>query len=598
MAIHQIGLLSSKQGAIGRVNTGPLLDYVRLGGDLAEAIGLTEEVEQGLRRQALALLQSQRYPRALAVLQGLAALGNVHSVDPIIAARASQALGRSQAAAIYFQHAEKLLLSQGLAFGVEEDNALVPGVLAQIDLNHDELSSLLEEGDLESLGDIEDSWHDVRRLASAVYSYVDFLFRDQGSESQVLSETELSLCRLKQVTGAIKAAGVCEATTHFPQAALEETQNLVERQIRRLEAQDRAAGASTEVHRSTNRLDSFKAQLLKTPNYCILRSGYHHPVTAGGFSMESLYSTGEMLSEERSDFYLVELTSQGAQLPRVFLRAIGFDAAVLDSWQVKEEAIFKLLSHGALAPLRAFNETIQDMGPDQLLPQFRALVNEVVQAFVEDSFSAWRRQKGQKQLRSLSPEQRKAWCTSLRRKDSKTIEDWDDLRALWATRLEGGQQGFDRHPAEALALLSNLRYRVIGIQDQQGTLEAGAKLSLLEREQGSAVIVLDRSYFAHHLDAASQQKLSQRIVSHAIAKASRMGVELSVHASYREILSSGPQSFIEEGEGKYLYMPAVSPLEFSDSFSPAGEVWLGLQEVLMESSAQLLLQPKKVGAQS
>ncbi|MCK6548588.1 CDC27 family protein [Myxococcota bacterium] len=82
--------------------------------DLAEALGVSDELIDGMRRQALALYESGKYQNAVQVVLGLVAMGRVHPADPLLLARCYEKLGKLEAAAECNAHGERLLSAMGI----------------------------------------------------------------------------------------------------------------------------------------------------------------------------------------------------------------------------------------------------------------------------------------------------------------------------------------------------------------------------------------------------------------------------------------------------------------------------------------------------
>lgn len=113
MAIHQADLLAAKK-ANDRVDRKAVEGYLKGEGTLAEGLGLTPENISSLRRQALALVEAGKWQRAIDVVLGLVAMGNVHPADPAILARCYTELGQPELARTCAEHADAMFDALGL----------------------------------------------------------------------------------------------------------------------------------------------------------------------------------------------------------------------------------------------------------------------------------------------------------------------------------------------------------------------------------------------------------------------------------------------------------------------------------------------------
>jgi hypothetical protein len=113
MPIHQADLHGSKKD---QERVDPLKVEKFLAGecDLVEALGIDDEMLDGLRRQALALYQAGKWERCIKVVLGLVALGSVHPADPVLLARSYEKLGMHDAAAQCDLHAERMMKELGV----------------------------------------------------------------------------------------------------------------------------------------------------------------------------------------------------------------------------------------------------------------------------------------------------------------------------------------------------------------------------------------------------------------------------------------------------------------------------------------------------
>ena len=83
--------------------------------DLSDALELSEDFAKDLRRQAIALHQAGKFEACIDVVLGLAALGSVHPVDPLLLARCYTAIGDVRNAEICSEHYQRMMNAAGAA---------------------------------------------------------------------------------------------------------------------------------------------------------------------------------------------------------------------------------------------------------------------------------------------------------------------------------------------------------------------------------------------------------------------------------------------------------------------------------------------------
>jgi hypothetical protein len=81
--------------------------------ELTEALHLGDEAARDLRRQAIALYQAGKLEACIDVVLGLAALGSVHPIDPLLLARCYTAMGDVTNAEICTEHYHRLAKAFG-----------------------------------------------------------------------------------------------------------------------------------------------------------------------------------------------------------------------------------------------------------------------------------------------------------------------------------------------------------------------------------------------------------------------------------------------------------------------------------------------------
>lgn len=112
MSLHQLGLSGSgkKQRAIDEK---AIVKYLRGEVSLAAALKVDGKTTEGLRRQAHALYEAGRWQQCIDVLHGLAAIGDVDALDPLLMAGAYGELGNTKAAELCAQMGESMLAKLG-----------------------------------------------------------------------------------------------------------------------------------------------------------------------------------------------------------------------------------------------------------------------------------------------------------------------------------------------------------------------------------------------------------------------------------------------------------------------------------------------------
>lgn len=113
MPIHQADLHGSKRDQ-EKVDPKAVDAFFSGECDLADGLGVGDELISGLRRQALALYESGRFDRAIKVVLGVVALGRIHPADPLLLARCYDKLGNIAAARECEDHANRMMQAMGI----------------------------------------------------------------------------------------------------------------------------------------------------------------------------------------------------------------------------------------------------------------------------------------------------------------------------------------------------------------------------------------------------------------------------------------------------------------------------------------------------
>lgn len=410
------------------------------------------------------------------------------------------------------------------------------------------------------------------------------------------------------VSRGIKAAGVCEAVSKFPLAQLAALKEQLRTQVAKLDKVEPraaqpllkpeqvatvrdAAAAIADIfgdadlgaaliaagERAKDKagfqrdLQSFALMLDQAgtaPDYSTTRMGWHY-----GYS-RSDYRHREH-TQEPFLMYLAEGRLEATQelargvldkvidakapakalkdgLTKRFMSEIGVHSKRWADWNPTPQGIAKVLAHEGLVPLRALNETIQDMSTPRQHPgqveAFEEAVSNITQAMVEGHYKEWRTTNpaSERQLRPLNDAQREAW---LGHEASASIDaphggkltsrEEDDVDLLWLTKIGGPSHGFDFGGHCLLPLLANARTRAVVIEDTKWPENPAARayLRLLENKDGEPVLYLEplQRDFPHR-DAFKQEDLDgyyiAALVEHAAQKAQQMGVPLSIDARW------------------------------------------------------------------
>lgn len=416
---------------------------------------------------------------------------------------------------------------------------------------------------------------------------------------------------INTVSRAIKAAGLCEAATKFPLAQLASLKEQISSQVAKLDKADVQApspllkasqvattkdaanaigdmlgqpelakalidaGARADDKKAYGRdLGSFAMMLDQAgsaPDYSMTRMGWHYGYSRADYrarahtqepfvmylAEQRLEATQELATGALKS--VIDAKDPGAtlqsNLTSRFLNEIGVHSQKAKDWKPSAEGMHKLLSHEALVPLRALNETVQDMSTARRHPgqskAFDTAVTDVTRSMVEGRYKEWRttNKASTRQLQPLDGAQRKAWLGA---KTSKTIDaphggtlktrEEDDVDLLWLTKIGGPSHGFDFGGHCLLPLLSNARTRAVVVEDTKwpDNPAARAYLRLLENKDGEPVLYLEplQRDFPHR-DAFKQGDLDAyfvaALVDHAADKARQMGVPLSIDARWGNI---------------------------------------------------------------
>jgi hypothetical protein len=423
-----------------------------------------------------------------------------------------------------------------------------------------------------------------------------------------------------QVERAIGAAGSCDAVGKFPLEQLESVKARLRADVARLTAARDKAIAHTEAPalpaaelataegaaRALGRVllapelgqalieavarvpaperEAFGADLAafarvadsarSAPDYRTTRMGWQYPKSrmayrASSFDPWVMYASEprQVASREAAIEALVGV-SQAAEpqaalssaLAESFVREIGVPAKKASGWKISGEAIRAAAAAEMLLPLRALNETVDDMaqagrgarrslfeGAPGLVPEVRTVVDEISRHVLEGDYRRWRVSSpaSRRQLDSLDAKGLENWSdrSISIAADGLSSREEDDLGLFWVTKIGGPSHGFDYGGNCLLPLLANGRTRTILADDPRWSHSAAARcyLRLLPTADGAPTLYLEPTQrdFAHdHAIGGDDEylRLQVALLRHAIAKAEAMGLPLSVPDDYEGAL--------------------------------------------------------------
>ncbi len=356
-------------------------------------------------------------------------------------------------------------------------------------------------------------------------------------------------------------------------------------------------------------------EAIHAPDYAKTQNGRFHPVSRAGyrdrdhdsFTLWSSAVRQEASKETLGKRFLKAINNEQPvdameQLIRnSFIEEVGLDTANVQDWTVDTIAVQKAICANLLLPLRALNETKQNLnkGEKELDPVIHKVVTDITRAVLEGRFREWRYENSKHQLSGLSEKQLEIWKsgTTAELCDLKTREE-DDLGLFWVTKVGGPSHGFDQNGNCLLPLLCNSRTKAIMINDSRypDTPAARSYLRLLHRKDGSPELFLEpfQRDFPHieiFGDALEVDNVYYaNIMIHAIKKAGQMGLPLTIHVYYGEIAKALNFSF-ELRKAKLLLKKSSGIFEASDTLSSKHD-WVQMQDELTEPLYRLVHSPE------
>ena len=258
-----------------------------------------------------------------------------------------------------------------------------------------------------------------------------------------------------------------------------------------------------------------------------------------------------------------------------------------------------------LLPLRALNETIQDMDDNHAgqYAAFRTSVESITQHVLEGDFKAWRygTETSQAQMAGLTDGARATWQKTEKTEAASphgklSVEEEDGLGLFWITKIGGPSHGFDVGGHCLLPLLSNARTKAIVVTDDkwQDYPAARAYLRLLHRPDGSPILYLEPTQrdFPHddafpHADV--DDAVNQAVVAHAIAKAEAMQLPLSIRFDFAGYTDA---ELTKDRENRYVLAPSGGVLEASDTLTLRHDWVQTKSEVVEPHDERLVYDPR------
>ena len=467
------------------------------------------------------------------------------------------------------------------------------------------------------------------------------------------------------VSRGIKAAGLCEAASKFPLAQLATLKEQIRTQVAKLEQANlpkptpllsagqvatlegaagalaelvgdpalakglmAAAGRADDKAAFTRDLGSFALlldQASSAPDYSMTRMGWHYGYSRSDYRARAQQPFVMYLAEQR-----LEHTQEAARgvldqvvgskapgldlqegLTKRFLAEIGVVPERAKAWRPSVDGIAKALASEALVPLRALNETVQDMaGKHGHEREFRQVVTDLTQAMVEGRYTEWRTENpaSARQLQALSPDQRAAWLANDLRQSldaphggKLTTREEDGVDLLWLTKIGGPSHGFDFGGHCLLPLLSNARTRAVVVEDTQwpDNPAARAYLRLLEDKDGQPVLYLEplQRDFPHR-DAFPQDGLDgyfiAALVDHASKKAEALGVPLSIDARWGSITKFLDLPTTADPRPEFVLAASAGVLEASDTMTRLHDWVQTKDEVIKPHNPRITYAPEGV----
>jgi hypothetical protein len=379
-----------------------------------------------------------------------------------------------------------------------------------------------------------------------------------------------------------------------------------------------AARAAFEANLSSAAL--LVDQTLNAPDYKNTGMGYHNPQSVLAYDRRLYDSKTVARSEARLESSFADLengldAALKSDHPEValekfvvagFVREIGVRPD--PAWKVSPAAVRRALNENGLLPLRALNETIDQMAPrdPETRPMLRKSVANVTQHVLEGDYRQWRytNPQSEQQLQTLTPAQRQTWMsgetTELKSAQGHTLKarEEDDLGLLWLTKIGGPSHGFDVGGQSLLPALTNGRTKAIVVDDPRWPSGPAARayLRMLNVEGQPPQLYLEplQIDFVHRDQFTSPREeadFQDALLLHAMQKANQMGVALSVDPGLERAAERlGLRGAVKEA--RYVLEPSAGPFEASDTLSRRHD-WLQDHREVTAPLWRLILPPKQ-----
>ena len=277
-------------------------------------------------------------------------------------------------------------------------------------------------------------------------------------------------------------------------------------------------------------------------------------------------------------------------------------------------AVVAALDAELAMPLRSLSEGITSMtktfnGAPVPREPIEATVDAIVGAVLSGRFSEWRYTNpvGAKQLEGLPPAAVAAWREPSRVEHTPLVTTHEDapgeLGFFWATKIGGPSHGFDLEGQCLLPLLANARHKVILVTDKAWPHHpAGrAHLRLLWLHESSPAAcalwleTVNADFAASREGKVSASAWQMPVLRHAVAKARRMGVVLSVEAHLKSQLeqaahAEGAGGVVTVATERYVLRPSNGVTEASDYLTNKHD-WVQMEEEVTGALTRAMWRP-------
>ena len=412
----------------------------------------------------------------------------------------------------------------------------------------------------------------------------------------------------------------------------------------------RAAAAAVPLPKKTTR-GAFKAQkndaemallmlvdqALAAPDYATLGKGWFHPDNRLEYRRRThdvftcaASRARQQASSARLAKRLCAIAGKGqkgavdlvALILSSFVEEIGAarDAKSAESltlrWKPNLQAVRAALKAELLVPLRALTEcdactTVS--GAPVPRDAVTAVIDDVAASVVSGRYSGglgswlYSNTGAEAQLAGLSSETRLDWMAdeSVRHgaHDGLVTVDESGLGVFWATKIGSPGHGFDYETQCLLPLVANARHKVILVKDPSTPKHATgcAHLRLIHFEDNvTPVLWLEAMNVDLKAIGVDDTEYLAVAISHAAAKAEKLGVALSMDTSTRRVATQvieGREAFaggrLEVRQERMTLRASVGVVEASDTLSHRHD-WVQMADETTHEIRRLVYTPSSV----